>query len=87
VPAVTLTNGSAGLVAALLTGPAVADLVDRNLYVDRGRPVQARPEPYLRAAAQLGVDLSWLALVASRPWHCAGAQVAGWSRRGLTARR
>jgi 2-haloacid dehalogenase len=77
VPAVTLTNGSADLVAALLTRSGLADLVDRHLSVDEVRRWKPAPGPYLWAAAQLGVDPSRLALVASHPWDCAGAQAAG----------
>jgi 2-haloacid dehalogenase len=77
VPTVTLTNGSVDLVAALLARAGLADLVDRNLSVDEVGRWKPAPEPYLWAAAQLGVDPNRLALVASHPWDCAGAQAAG----------
>jgi 2-haloacid dehalogenase len=77
IPAVTLTNGSADLVAALLARAGLDALVQRGLSVDEVRRWKPAPEPYLWAAAQLGVEPSQVALVASHPWDCAGARTAG----------
>lgn len=77
VPAVTLSNGSAELVEGLLARAGLAGLVDRCLSVDAVRRWKPAPEPYLYAAAELGVDPPQLALVAAHPWDCAGARAAG----------
>lgn len=77
VPAVTLTNGSAALVRALLNRAGLIPLVRRTLSVDEVRRWKPAPEPYLWAATELGVQPSHVALVASHPWDCAGAQGAG----------
>lgn len=77
IPAVTLTNGSADLVGALLARAGLDALVQRSLSVDEVRRWKPAPEPYLWAAAQLGVEASQVALVASHPWDCAGARTAG----------
>jgi 2-haloacid dehalogenase len=77
VPSVTLTNGSGELVGSLLARAGLTSLVVRSLSVDEVRRWKPAPEPYRWAAAELGVDPSQLALVASHPWDCAGARAAG----------
>jgi 2-haloacid dehalogenase len=86
VPAVTLTNGSADLVGALLARAGLDGLIERSLSVDEIRRWKPAPEPYLWAATQLGLQPGQVALVASHPWDCAGAHTAGltscWVNRG-----
>jgi 2-haloacid dehalogenase len=77
IPAVTLTNGSADLVGALLNRAGLHGLVRRSLSVDDIRRWKPAPEPYLWAAQQLGAGPGQVALVASHPWDCAGAHTAG----------
>jgi len=77
MPAVTLTNGSADLVGALLSRAGLDRYVQRSLSVDAVRRWKPAPEPYLWAAAELGVQPDQTALVASHPWDCAGAHTAG----------
>jgi 2-haloacid dehalogenase len=77
IPAVTLTNGSADLVAALLRRAGLDGYLQANLSVDAVRRWKPAPEPYRYAANQLGVHPSRLALVAAHAWDCAGASRAG----------
>jgi 2-haloacid dehalogenase len=77
VPAVTLTNGSADLVGALLSRAGLDRYVQRSLSVDGVRRWKPAPEPYRWAAAECGVEPGQVALVASHPWDCAGAHTAG----------
>jgi 2-haloacid dehalogenase len=85
VPVVTLTNGSAELVGALLGRAVLTRYVREGLSVDQVRRWKPAPHPYRWAAERLGVEPSQLALVASHPWDCAGAHtaglVAGWVNR------
>jgi 2-haloacid dehalogenase len=77
VPAVTLTNGSADLVAALTRRAGLDGYLRTNLSVDAVRRWKPAPEPYRYAADELGVDPGRLALVAAHAWDCAGAARAG----------
>ena len=77
VPAVTLTNGSADLVGALLDRAGLAPLVQRSMSVEQVRRWKPAAEPYRWAAAELQVEPSQVALVACHPWDCAGAHAAG----------
>lgn len=77
IPAVTLTNGSADLVAGLLRRAGLDGYLRANLSVDAVRRWKPAPAPYRYAAGQLGVDPSRLALVAAHAWDCAGAGRAG----------
>jgi 2-haloacid dehalogenase len=77
IPAVTLTNGGAELVSALLRRAGLDGYLRANLSVDAVRRWKPAPEPYRYAADQLGVDPSRLALVAAHAWDCAGARRAG----------
>jgi 2-haloacid dehalogenase len=77
IPAVTLTNGSADLVAGLLRRAGLDGYLRANLSVDTVRRWKPAPEPYRYAADQLGIDPSRLALVAAHAWDCAGAGRAG----------
>jgi 2-haloacid dehalogenase len=77
IPAVTLTNGSADLVAGLLRRVGLDGYLMASLSVDAVRRWKPAPEPYRYAADQLGVDPSRLALIAAHAWDCAGAHAAG----------
>lgn len=85
---VTLTNGAAELVQGLVERAGLAGYVDLNLSVDAVRRWKPAREPYLYAAAQVGVEPHRLAMVATHPWDCAGAQAAdlraAWIQRSST---
>jgi len=77
VPAVALTNGSADTVQAMLTRTGLTGYVQRAFSVDEVGPWKPAPEPYRFVAAECGADRGRVALVASHPWDCAGARMAG----------
>jgi 2-haloacid dehalogenase len=85
VPAVTLTNGGAEAVAAMLDRAGLSSYVRRCFSVDEVRRWKPAPEPYRWVAGQLDLQPAQLALVACHPWDCAGARaaglVAGWVNR------
>ncbi len=74
---VTLTNGHADTVRAMLDHAGLADLVEACLSVDDVGFWKPRPEPYRYAAERCGVDPSSLALVAVHSWDVHGAKRAG----------
>ena len=90
IPAVTLTNGSAELVGALLDRAGLHGLVRRSLSVDDVHRWKPAAEPYRWAVQQLGAEPGQVALVACHPWDCAGAHTAGltsgWVNRAGVAR-
>ena len=77
VRAVTLTNGSADVTAALLSRAGLTSYVEATLSVDAVRRWKPAPEPYRHAAAVCGVKPDRMALVAAHAWDCAGARRAG----------
>jgi 2-haloacid dehalogenase len=77
MPVVTLTNGNAETVRAMLDNAGLTAHVRHNLSVDAVRRWKPAPEPYRYAAEQLGVEPRALVLVAAHPWDCAGAHAAG----------
>ncbi|MCW2629361.1 MAG: haloacid dehalogenase, type [Mycobacterium sp.] len=77
IPTATLSNGSADGVRVLLDRAGLARYVSRNLSIDAVHRWKPASEPYLYAAAELGVEPQRLALVAVHPWDCAGAAAAG----------
>jgi 2-haloacid dehalogenase len=79
VPAATLTNGGAETVQAMLDRAGLAGYIGRSLSVDAIRRWKPAREPYRYAAAELGVEPATLMLVATHPWDCAGAHMAGLS--------
>jgi 2-haloacid dehalogenase len=85
IPTATLSNGSAEGVQVLLDRAGLSRYVTRNLSVEAVHRWKPAPQPYLYAAAELGVEPHRLALVAAHPWDCAGAAaaglMAGWARR------
>lgn len=74
---VTLTNGSAEVVAAQLSYAGIAGWFERSISVDEVRRFKPAPEVYLHAAATLGVDIDTMLLVASHDWDIIGARAAG----------
>jgi 2-haloacid dehalogenase len=74
---VTLTNGHADAVQAMLDNAGLSGFVEACLSVDDVGYWKPRPEPYRYAARSCGVDPSALALVAVHSWDVHGAKHAG----------
>jgi 2-haloacid dehalogenase len=77
VPAVTLTNGGTEVVGALLERAGLDGYVQASFSVDEVESWKPTSRPYRRLAEHLGLQPGQVALVASHPWDCAGAQAAG----------
>jgi 2-haloacid dehalogenase len=74
---VTLTNGSVRMSEGMLTRAGVVDLLERRISVSEVRRWKPAAEPYRHAAAQCGVSVDQMALIAVHPWDTDGAQRAG----------
>ena len=85
IPAVALSNGAADATASLLARAGLEPLVERVFSIDEVRRWKPFPEPYLHAAAQLGLRPGQLAMVAVHAWDVHGAKraglVTGWASR------
>jgi 2-haloacid dehalogenase len=77
VPAVALSNGAADSTRRLLSRAGLKPLVARVFSIDEVGRWKPFPEPYLHAAAQLGLGPGQLALVAVHAWDVHGAKQAG----------
>ncbi|MCA1671578.1 MAG: haloacid dehalogenase type II [Actinobacteria bacterium] len=74
---VTLTNGSVPMSEGMLSRAGVLDLLERRMSVSEARRWKPAAEPYRHAAAQCGVAVDQMALIAVHPWDTDGAQRAG----------
>lgn len=74
---VTLTNGHADTVGAMLGGAGLDGYVEACLSVDEPGLWKPRPEPYHYAAARCAVEPAAVALVAVHSWDIHGANRAG----------
>lgn len=74
---VTLTNGSVALSEGMLARAGVLDLLERRMSVGEAHRWKPAAEPYRHAAAQCGVSVDQMALVAAHPWDTDGAGRAG----------
>lgn len=74
---VTLTNGSVPMSEGMLSRAGVLDLLERRMSVSEVRRWKPAAEPYRHAAAQCGVAVDQMALIAVHPWDTDGAQRAG----------
>jgi 2-haloacid dehalogenase len=74
---VTLTNGHADTVRAMLANAGLDGYVEASLSVDEAGLWKPRPEPYRYAADRCGVAPSAVALVAVHSWDIHGANGAG----------
>lgn len=85
VPAVALSNGAAESTRRLLDRAGLTPLVARVFSIDEVRRWKPFPEPYLHAAAELGLRPGQLAMVAVHAWDVHGAKqaglVTGWADR------
>jgi 2-haloacid dehalogenase len=82
---VTLTNGSVELSETMLERAGVLGLFERRMSVAEVRRWKPAAEPYLYAAAQCGVAVEEIALIAVHPWDTDGAKraglISGWINR------
>lgn len=77
VAAITLTNGTAAVIRGALERAGCIDLVSGTWDVSEVGRWKPAPEPYLWAAARLGLPPERVALVAVHPWDVHGAESAG----------
>lgn len=76
-PLATLTNSSGPMVQAQLEHAGLSEVFDHMLSVEDSRRYKPAPEPYLMAAARLGVQPSEMRMVAAHDWDVWGATRAG----------
>ena len=76
-PLATLTNSSEQMVRAQLEHAGLTEFFGHTLSVEEVRRYKPAPEPYLHAAARLGVAPPDLRLVAAHDWDVWGALRAG----------
>ncbi|MCG8347838.1 MAG: haloacid dehalogenase type II [Chloroflexales bacterium] len=74
---VALTNSPPAVVTAQLAHAGVSDLFEQVLSVDAVRRFKPAPEVYQMAAAQLGVAVGGLRMIAAHDWDVSGAMRAG----------
>ncbi len=72
-----LTNSTEAVATAQLTNAGLAPLFERILSADAGRRLKPAREAYETAAAELGVGVGGMRLVAAHAWDVAGALRAG----------
>lgn len=73
----TLTNGSAVLTARLLERNGLAEFFELTLEAGQADLWKPRPEPYLFATAELGVEPHEVLMITAHPWDALGAKAAG----------
>lgn len=73
----TLTNSTQEVAEAQLAYAGLRDLFEQALSADTVRRLKPAPEPYEMAAAQLGVPIGEVRLIAAHAWDIAGALRAG----------
>ncbi len=61
----------------MLSRAGVLDLLERRMSVSEARWWKPAAEPYRHAAAQCGVAVDQMVLIAVHPWDTDGAQRAG----------
>jgi 2-haloacid dehalogenase len=72
-----LTNSALNVAEAQLNSAGLAGYFERILSADTVGRLKPAPEPYRHAAAELGVPVGELRLVAAHGWDVAGALQAG----------
>jgi len=80
-----LTNTAYDSLADLLENAGVARFMEQVLSVDEVGRFKPAPEVYRMAAAQLGVDVGDIVMVASHDWDLMGARAVG-ARTAFIAR-
>lgn len=74
---VVLSNGSPGMLEALLTNTRLGGYFDRCFSADEVRVYKPAPQVYLHAARELGRSPTEVLLVSSNPFDDIGAEAAG----------
>ncbi len=69
----TLTNSPSGLVREQLEAAGIDGLFEAILSVDEVGVFKPAPQPYLMAAARLGVPIERVRMIAAHDWDVAGA--------------
>lgn len=72
-----LTNSTEAVATAQLTNAGLAPLFERIMSADAARRLKPAREAYEAAAAELGVPVGEIRLVAAHAWDVAGALAAG----------
>lgn len=75
----TLTNSTAEVAEAQLQSAGIRDLFEKVLSADSVKRLKPAREPYVMAAAEMGVGVGELRLIAAHDWDVAGALAAGCS--------
>jgi 2-haloacid dehalogenase len=74
---VTLTNSPPAVVDAQMGQADLQQYFERNLSIEAVRRYKPAPEPYRMVAAELGVDVNRLRMIAAHAWDVGGAMQAG----------
>jgi 2-haloacid dehalogenase len=74
---VALTNSPQAVVDAQMKQTNLQEYLERNFSVETVRRYKPAPEPYRMVAAELGVPVSQLRMVAAHAWDVGGAMRAG----------
>lgn len=74
---VALTNSPQAVVDAQMKQTNLEEYLERNFSVETVRRYKPSPEPYRMVAAELGVPLRQLRMVAAHAWDVGGAMQAG----------
>lgn len=74
---VSLTNSTAEVGEAQLTNAGIRPLFEQVFSADSVQRLKPAPDPYHLVAAQMGVAISQVTLVAAHAWDIAGAASAG----------
>jgi len=74
---VALTNSPQAVVDAQMKQTKLQEYLECNFSVDGVRKYKPSPEPYRMVAAELGVPVSQLRMVAAHAWDVGGAMQAG----------
>jgi 2-haloacid dehalogenase len=82
---VTLTNSPLTVVRDQLAFAGLSDLVDDVLSADEVKQLKPGPKPYHLVAERMGVEISFVRLVAAHAWDVSGALAAG-ARAAFVAR-
>jgi 2-haloacid dehalogenase len=72
-----LSNGSPGMLGALVRNSGLADVLDATISVDAQKVFKPSPDAYALIEATLGVVPADVLFVSSNPWDACGAKAFG----------
>jgi 2-haloacid dehalogenase len=72
-----LSNGSPGMLSALVQSSGLADVLDATISVDAQKIFKPSPEAYALIESTLGVVPAEVLFVSSNPWDACGAKAFG----------